>query len=245
MPKIECKNLTVMYLNKKKKEVVKALDNFNAIFESEKFSLILGQSGCGKTTLLRCIAGLEAYDGEILYNDLDSKLIEIQKKNLSYVSQNYVLYPHMTVFDNIAYPLKSINTSKEEIIERVNAIAEKFDLTHVLFVKPKCLSGGQQQRVAIARALVKNPQVCLFDEPFSNLDQETRVEERRFIKNALSNILCTVIFVTHNIEDAYSLADTIYVMKEGELIACKSPREIIKTKNEDVKEILGINDELL
>lgn len=239
MPKIECKNITVMYLNKKKKEAIKALDDFSATFESEKFSLIIGQSGCGKTTLLRTIAGLEKYLGEVTYNDLDSKAIEIQKKELSYVSQNYVLYPHLTIFDNIAYPLKSMHISREEIIERVNAIAEKFELTHCLSRRPKQLSGGQQQRVAIARALIKNPQVCLFDEPFSNLDPETRLEERKFIKKALSNILCTVIFVTHNIEDAFSLADSIYVMQDGKLIEKNTPQNIIKSTNKYVKELIG------
>ncbi|MGI6713899.1 MAG: ABC transporter ATP-binding protein [Bacilli bacterium] len=241
MPKIECKNITVTYRNKKTKEMVQALNNLSVTFASEKFSLILGASGCGKTTLLRVIAGLEKYEGEVLYNDFDAKMIEIQNKNLAYVPQNYVLYPHMTIFDNIAYPLKITNTPRDEIIKRVNEIAAQFDLTHCLFRRPKQLSGGQQQRVAIARALIKKPQICLFDEPFANLDQETRIQERRYVKKVLSSMMSTVIFVTHNIEDAYSLADTIYVMEQGKIIAIGSPREIYHCHDQRVQDIVRID----
>lgn len=159
MPKIECRNLTVMYQNRRKKEVIKVLDDLSVNFESEKFSLILGPSGCGKTTLLRVIAGLERHVGAVLYNGIDSKVLEVQNKSLSYVSQNYVLYPNMTVFDNIAYPLRTIHTPREEIIQRVTILAETLNISHCLFRRPKDLSGGQKQRVAIARALIKNPQV--------------------------------------------------------------------------------------
>lgn len=246
MPKIECRNLTVMYQNRRKKEVIKVLDDLSVNFESEKFSLILGPSGCGKTTLLRVIAGLERHVGAVLYNGIDSKVLEVQNKSLSYVSQNYVLYPNMTVFDNIAYPLRTIHTPREEIIQRVTILAETLNISHCLFRRPKDLSGGQKQRVAIARALIKNPQVCLFDEPFSNLDQAMRVEERRFVKKVLSERLCTVIFVTHNIEDAYALADSIYVMKDGKILEQGSPNQIIHSNHPLVKKLLGqFNDDIL
>lgn len=245
MPTIECKNVKVAYYKKKDKTTVLGLDNFSATFQNEKFSLILGSSGCGKTTLLRAIAGLEKYEGEIEYNGLDSRFIEIQRRNLSFVSQNYVLYPHMTVFDNIAYPLKSAGTPRDEIIERVSELAKRFELEPCLLRKPRDLSGGQQQRVAIARALIKKPQICLFDEPFSNLDHTTRVEERRFIKKALMGSLCTVIFVTHNMEDAYNLADTIYVMDKGQLVFMGTPNEVYHSTHPIVRALVQNNDDLL
>lgn len=236
MPKITISNLTARFQSKHSEEVV-ALDGLNVEFLSEAFNVVIGQSGCGKTTLLRCIAGLKDYEGEVLFDGMDVSDLIPSERNLSYVSQEYVLYPHLTVFDNIAFPLKNIGAPKKEIIERVKKIAETLELTYCLTRKPKHLSGGQQQRVALARALVKKPSICLLDEPFSNTDPQIRYRERRFIKNTMTQYGCTTIYVTHDFQEAMALADRLIVISNGKCVMQDEPMKVYDSGNETVESL--------
>ena len=211
---------------------IKVLENINTSFADQSFNVILGPSGCGKTTLLKAIMGVIEYEGEISFNDVPSGNLTIAEKNVSYVSQDIVLYPFMTIFDNIAFPLKAVKASRDEILERVYNIAEKLELTDCLSRKPRHLSIGQQQRVALARALVKRPSICLFDEPFSNLDSITRSESRRFLKNLLKEIGVTVIYVTHDLEEALSIADKIIIIKDKHVEFEGTSEELLLSSNE-------------
>ena len=211
---------------------IKVLENINTSFADQSFNVILGPSGCGKTTLLKAIMGVIEYEGEISFNDVPSGNLTIAEKNVSYVSQDIVLYPFMTIFDNIAFPLKAVKASRDEILERVYNIAEKLELTDCLSRKSRHLSIGQQQRVALARALVKRPSICLFDEPFSNLDSITRSESRRFLKNLLKEIGVTVIYVTHDLEEALSIADKIIIIKDKHVEFEGTSEELLLSSNE-------------
>ena len=216
MAKIETKNLTVTYTDKKKGDVI-AVNKISTVFENGEFSAIIGASGSGKTTLLRALSGLQEYEGEIFYDGIDADNLPFKRRNISYVTQNYSLYSHLNVFDNIAFPLKTIGASREEIIERVLSLAQQLDITVCLNRKPRQLSGGQQQRVALARALVKKPSICFMDEPLSNIDPRQRENVRALMKQTLKINGCTVIYVTHDINDAMLLADKIYVMNKGKI----------------------------
>lgn len=232
MSEITIKDLSVTF--KSKKREVLALDEFNATFR-EGMNVIVGYSGCGKTTLLRCIAGLQDYEGEIYFDGEDLDDVPTKDRNFSFVSQNYVLYPNYTVFENIAFPLKIMRAGRAEITERVRAMAEMLDLTACLNRKPKHISGGQQQRVAIARALVKNPLVCLLDEPFSNTDESMRSQTVRDLKRAFDATGCMGIYVTHDFKEALLLADRLFVMNEGRLEMSGTPDEVFESENEVVK----------
>jgi len=236
MPEIKVENLKVVYKsNKKKIEDTVALEDFNVTFESGKFNAIVGFSGCGKSTLLRAIAGLTPYEGTISFDGVDGENLLVAERNIAYVSQNYALYPHMTIFDNIAFPLKLLKASREEIIERVYEVAEKLEIKPLLSRKPRQLSGGQQQRVAIARALVKRPSICMFDEPLSNLDNEMRMEARYLIKKVVSSQDMTVLYVTHDFMEAMALSDYIYVINNKKIEVSGTPREVFDMDNEIVK----------
>lgn len=228
MPEIEVKNVSVVFKNKKQKVV--ALDEFSAHFK-EGMNVIVGYSGCGKTTLLRCIAGLENYDGEILLDGEDLDEIAIQDRNFSFVQQNFALYPRYTVFENIAFPLKVLKASRQEITERVKEVAQLLDLTVCLNRKPKNISGGQQQRVALARALVKRPSVCLLDEPFSNTDGTMRAHTVMWLKKVLAQTGCMGIYVTHDFREALALADNLYVINDGKLELSGTPGQVYESDN--------------
>lgn len=182
MVEVDVKNLTVVFTEKKQK--ITALDKVSVRFPAGSFNVILGYSGCGKTTLLRSVAGLTDYDGDVYYDGECINDVPTQRRNLAYVSQQYVLYSNQTIFDNIAFPLKLMGAAPKEIISTVNEIAEKLGIACCLTRKPKHISGGQQQRAAIARALVKRPSLCLLDEPLSNVDAQLRDEVRVRIKDA-------------------------------------------------------------
>ena len=217
---------------------VTALNDISLVLQSDTFHVIVGYSGCGKTTLLRCIAGLQDYDGDILFDGEETYDRDLRDKKSAFVSQQYTLYPRMTIFDNIAFPLIAARTEKHEIIDRVYALAKDLDIVHCLTRKPKQISGGQQQRVALARALVKMPSICLLDEPLSNLDVQLRYEQRNYIKNALTNIDCTAIYVTHDIHEALALADNLIVMNDGKIEISGNPNDIYKSSNPIVKSLL-------
>lgn len=228
MSEIELKNVSVVYKTKKRETV--ALDDFSATFK-DGMNVIVGYSGCGKTTLLRSILGLTDYEGEIYFDGDDLGDMSVKDRNFSFVSQNYILYPHYTVFENIAFPLKLLRASRDEIYERVCEVAEMLDVKACLNRRPKHISGGQQQRVAIARALVKRPSVCLMDEPFSNTDEATRAHTVRWLKDTFETTGCMGIYVTHDFKEALTLADTIYVMNEGRLELFGTPDEIYASDN--------------
>ena len=237
MAKIVFKNVDVIYKDKKSEKVV--FDHFNEEFLSDKTNVILGFSGCGKSTLLRALFDGVDYSGTITIDDKDIEDINVQDRELAYVSQEYVLYPHMTIFDNIAFPLRNMKAPSAEIKERVYAIAEELDLSMCLSRKPRHLSGGQQQRVALARALVKNPSICLLDEPLSNLDQATAFKAREIMKKCLNKRKVTVLYATHDINEATSLGDYIYAMDDGKIIFKGTPEEFMECKDERVKSLIN------
>ena len=185
--------------------------------------VIVGPSGCGKSTLLRMVAGLEdANEGNILIDNKKVNELEPMERNIAMVFQNYALYPHMTVFGNMAYGLKIAKVPKEEIESRVQKAAEILELGELLERKPNQLSGGQRQRVAMGRAIVRNPVAFLFDEPLSNLDAKLRVQMRLEIKKLQTQLKTTSLYVTHDQVEAMTLADRMIVMNEGnvEHIGC-------------------------
>ena len=235
MASIELKKVSIYYRNKK--DIITAVDEISLTFYDKKINVLLGFSGCGKTSILNAISGYILFDGEIFLNGTNILDIAVQKRNISYVSQEIVLYPHLTVYDNIAYPLKLLKLSREEIDIRVRELANELDIGFLLSRKPKYLSIGQQQRVAIARAFAKKPDIILMDEPLSNLDKETSDEIRNYIRTLIRQYNSTCIYVSHNILDALNLADTIFVMNEGKLVGEFTPEEFLQSKNEVVMKL--------
>ena len=203
--------------------------------------VIVGPSGCGKSTLLRMVAGLEdANEGNILIDNKKVNELEPMERNIAMVFQNYALYPHKTVNDNMAFSLKMKGLSKNEIANRVNQAAEILGLTPYLQRYPRALSGGQRQRVAMGRAIVRDPQVFLFDEPLSNLDAKLRVQMRAEIRELQQRLNSTTIYVTHDQIEAMTMADKIVVMKDGYIEQIGSPLEVYdKPANTFVASFIG------
>ncbi len=203
------------------------VDDQSLHIHDREFLVLLGPSGCGKTTTMRMIAGLEEpTDGEIWIGDRLVNDDLPKDRDVAMVFQNYGLYPHMTIFDNIAYPLRVRGTPKAEIEPRVHKAAEQVELTEFLQRKPKALSGGQRQRVALARAIVRTPQVFLMDEPLSNLDAKLRVSMRAELKHLSRELKITTVYVTHDQIEAMTLADRVAVMKNGVIQQLGTPDEI-------------------
>ena len=201
-----------------------AVKDFNLEIEDKEFVIFVGPSGCGKSTTLRMIAGLEdissgeLYIGDRLVNDVEPK-----DRDIAMVFQNYALYPHMSVYENMAFGLKLRKTPKDQIDKLVHEAARILDLEHLLDRKPKALSGGQRQRVAMGRAIVRNPKVFLMDEPLSNLDAKLRVQMRVEISKLHQRLETTIIYVTHDQTEAMTLGTRIVVMKDGVIQQCDSP----------------------
>ncbi len=208
-------------------EGVVAVQEFNLEIKDKEFIVLVGPSGCGKSTTLRMIAGLEEisggelYIGDRLVNDVAPK-----DRDIAMVFQNYALYPHMTVYDNMAFALKLRHTPKDEIDKKVKEAAEILDITQYLGRKPKAMSGGQRQRVAIGRAIVRAPQVMLMDEPLSNLDAKLRNQMRAEIIKLREKIQTTFIYVTHDQTEAMTLGDRIVIMKDGFIQQIGTPQEV-------------------
>jgi len=203
------------------------VDNQSLHIKDREFLVLLGPSGCGKTTTMRMIAGLEdPTDGEIWIGDRKVNDDLPKDRDVAMVFQNYGLYPHMTIFENIAYPLRVRGVPKSEIGPRVETAAEKVELTQFLDRKPKALSGGQRQRVALARAIVRTPKVFLMDEPLSNLDAKLRVTMRAELKHLSRELQITTVYVTHDQIEAMTLADRVAVMKHGVIQQLGTPDEI-------------------
>src|SRR5438309_2074725 len=204
-----------------------AVENLDLEVRDKEFVVLLGPSGCGKTTTLRCVAGLEEADGGEIYigdrlvNDLDPK-----DRNVAMVFQSYALYPHMTVFQNLAFPLQNAKVAENEIVQRVNRAARLLQIESLLGRKPIQLSGGQRQRVALGRAIVREPSVFLMDEPLSNLDAQLRVHMRAELKRLQKDLGITTIYVTHDQVEAMTMADRVALMNKGVLQQYQGPRTL-------------------
>lgn len=219
--RIRLENLTKQY------QEVTAVDHLNLEIEDGTLVCLLGPSGCGKSTTLSIIAGLErATEGTIYFDEENVSGLEAEERDIGMVFQDYALYPHMTVQDNIAFPLKMQGWKKKDRIEKVKEAAKMLQIEEYLKRKPGKLSGGQQQRVAIARAIVKNPKILLLDEPLSNLDARLRIELRDEIRRVQKQLGITTIFVTHDQEEALSISDKILLMEKGRISQYSSPKEM-------------------
>ena len=219
--RIRLENLTKRY------QEVTAVDHLNLEIEDGDLVCLLGPSGCGKSTTLSIIAGLEqATEGAIYFDEENVGGLEAEERDIGMVFQDYALYPHMTVQENIAFPLKMQGWKKKDRIEKVKEAAKMLRIEEYLKRKPGKLSGGQQQRVAIARAIVKNPKILLLDEPLSNLDARLRIELRDEIRRVQKQLGITTIFVTHDQEEALSISDKILLMEKGKISQYSSPKEM-------------------
>ena len=203
---------------------VKAVDKLSLGVENKEFMVLVGPSGCGKSTTLRMIAGLEDItEGQIYIGDKQVNDVPAKDRDIAMVFQNYALYPHMVVFENMAFGLKLRHYSKSEIIQRVNEAADILGIKHLLGRRPRELSGGERQRVAVGRAIVRKPLVFLFDEPLSNLDAKMRVQMRTEINRLHIRLQTTIIYVTHDQTEAMTMGDRIAVMKDGILQQLADP----------------------
>lgn len=219
--RIRLENLTKRY------QEVTAVDHLNLEIEDGDLVCLLGPSGCGKSTTLSIIAGLEqATEGAIYFDEENVGGLEAEDRDIGMVFQDYALYPHMTVQENMAFPLKMQGWKKKDRIEKVKEAAKMLQIEEYLKRKPGKLSGGQQQRVAIARAIVKNPKILLLDEPLSNLDARLRIELRDEIRRVQKQLGITTIFVTHDQEEALSISDKILLMEKGKISQYSSPKEM-------------------
>ena len=206
-----------------------ALDRFNLTFEEGEFIVLLGPSGSGKTTACRILAGLEEpSSGSIWVGGRDITRLPPRQRRMSMVFQNYALYAHRSVYDNIAYPLRIRHVARAQIDSRVRETAAMLDISALLDRRPRQLSGGEAQRVAVARALVWRPEICLMDEPLSNLDALLRLQTRTELKRLHFELGTTFVFVTHDQEEAMTLGTRIAILKEGRLIQFDAPREIYR-----------------
>ena len=233
---IRIENLTKAYGD------FKAVDNMNLHISDGELVGLLGPSGCGKSTTLFMLAGLsDPTDGKIYFGDREVTKVAPEDREIGLVFQNYALYPHMTVEENIMFPLINRKVKKAEARERAYEMARLVQLDGLMKRKPKALSGGQQQRVAIARALVKKPEVLLLDEPLSNLDAKLRIETREEIRRIQQEVKITTIFVTHDQEEAMSISDRIAVMKSGVVQQYEVPQVMyLNPDNLFVAQFLGM-----
>jgi multiple sugar transport system ATP-binding protein len=219
--------VTFDHVTKKYSPEVTAVNDLNLEIEDGEFLVLVGPSGCGKTTALRCVAGLEDItSGFLRIGDRVVNRVPSKDRDIAMVFQSYALYPHMTVYDNLAFGLKLLKTPKEEIKRRVNDAAKVLDLDKLLDRKPRALSGGQRQRVALGRAIVREPSAFLMDEPLSNLDAKLRVQTRAEILRLQQRLGVTTIYVTHDQVEAMTMGDRIAVMNLGILQQAGSPEEL-------------------
>jgi len=203
------------------------IPELNLSIAKGEFFTLLGPSGCGKTTTLRLIAGLELADqGKISIAGKDVTKLDPPARRIAMVFQNYALYPHMTVFENISYPLRVRRVAREDIGKRVKESSGRLRISHLLERMPSQISGGEQQRVAVCRAMVQEPNAFLFDEPLSNLDARLRLEARRFLRKIQKELGVTAVYVTHDQAEAMAMSDRVAVMKQGRLAQVGTPEEI-------------------
>jgi len=223
MAQVTLKNLDKSYGD------TQVLHGINLEIQDGEFAVLVGPSGCGKSTTLRIVAGLEgASGGDVFIGDTRVNDVEPKNRDIAMVFQNYALYPHMNVYENMAFGLRLRKYSEQEIKERVEEAAEILSVEDYLYRRPKELSGGQRQRVAVGRAIVRKPSVFLFDEPLSNLDAKLRVQMRTEIKKLHARLKTTMIYVTHDQVEAMTMGDRIVVMKDGYIMQADEPLEIYK-----------------
>lgn len=234
MKEIEFVNYSCYYLYKK--EYIKVLDDISFFVSSGDFLVIVGPSGSGKTTLIKSILGQIRYiEGDLLIQGKSIDTYKMTPYTFGYVSQQYSLYPHLTVFENIAFPLRAMHTSQEEVNERVMEIAIKFKISFLLTRKPAQLSIGQQALVCLAKAIIKKPNIVLLDEPFSSLDNIKKIEMRELLKDIHNTYHTTFLYVTHEMADAYALADKIVFLNQGKIEKITTAKELLEqAKNESV-----------
>ena len=220
-------SLSLKHIYKKYPGGVTAVSDFNLEIKDKEFLILVGPSGCGKSTTLRMIAGLEEIsEGELFIGDRLVNDVAPKDRDIAMVFQNYALYPHMTVFENMAFGLKLRKVPKEEIKRRVEEAARILDINHLLERRPKALSGGQKQRVALGRAIVRNPKVFLLDEPLSNLDAKLRASMRTELTKLHKKVETTFIYVTHDQVEAMTMATRIVVMKDGLIQQVDTPQNL-------------------
>ena len=236
MSSVVLKNLVKSYDGKKN-----IIDNINLEIKDKEFIVLVGSSGCGKSTILRLISGLEEItSGDILIDDKVVNNTHPKDRDIAFVFQSYALYPHMSVYDNIAFGLKMRKFDKKYIDEKVRSVAKSLNLEELLERKPKQLSGGQRQRVALGRAIVRNPKVFLMDEPLSNLDANLRVQMRSEIKKLHQNLQTTFVYVTHDQTEALTMGDRIVILDKGKIQQVDTPEEIYNhPKNKFVAGFIG------
>lgn len=238
---LELKNVCKTYSLKKKRENKYAVRDFNLTINDKEFIVLVGPSGCGKSTLLQMIAGLEEVsDGSIMLDGVQIQSTPPERRDMAMIFQSYALYPHMTVYENMAFALRIQHCPKAEIDERVRRVAGELGLSDYLFTKPDNLSGGERQRVAIGRAIVRNPKIFLMDEPLSNLDVKLRNQMRAEMIKLHKKLDTTFIYVTHDQMEAMTLGERIVVMKDGKIQQVGSPRHIYNSpENTFVASFIG------
>ena len=224
MAGIVLKNITKIYPNK-----FKAIDNLDLDIRDKEFIVLVGPSGCGKSTTLRIIAGLEdVTDGNIIINGKTVNDVPSKDRNISMVFQNYALYPHMNVYENMAFSLKLRKINKKEIKEKILEIARTLEIEDILYKKPATLSGGQKQRAALGRAIIREPDIFLFDEPLSNIDAKLRTQMRIELIGLHKRLQTTFVYVTHDQTEAMTMGERIVVMKDGKIQQIDTPENLYK-----------------
>lgn len=231
MSEIRFENVSVLYEGRKK-DFITALDNVSFSMKDGLFHVIVGPSGCGKTSLMKCITGDVIYEGKVYLNYKDIEETAIKDRRLSYMSQDYIVFPNINVYDNIAFPLRVMKMDHDLADQKIKEIASILDIDYLLTRKTKYLSIGQISRVALAKALVKDSDVFLFDEPIRNLDSRNRDIVLDLIKTNIKQKKKTTVYITHDIQEALLLADLIHVFDQGHFIGTFTPKEFLDSHNE-------------
>lgn len=242
MERIKVEHLSLSYPDTRKghkKEKIPALHDISLSVHDGEFLVIIGPTGGGKSSLLKAMLGIVPYEGTVEISGIDSNLLSPRAKRLSYVSQSFLTYNFMSVYANIALPLKAEKVPVREIEKRVDEIAEVFGIGHLLSRKPTKLSQGQQQRVALARALIRHSDAYFFDEPFSNLDPLIRADLRKRLKEYQKTHHATMVFVTHDINDALLLADRVVVIVDGRIAELGTVEDVLRSTKPEVQALVG------
>ena len=240
MAKIELKKVNVLYEDKKK-GFITAIDDVSFSFKEGCINVLIGPSGSGKSTLLKCLSGELIYEGHILYNGKELEPIKAKDRKISYMTQDLTIFPHMNVYENIMFPLKLMKMDYDLADQKIKEIADELDIDYLLTRNPKYISLGQASRVALAKALVKDSDLYLFDEPTRGLDTENKNKVISLIKNHLKKTGKTAIYITHESQEALSLADYIFVLHKGKFIGMFTPAEYLSSDNEV---IIGLRSDL-
>ena len=237
MNEIVFNHVSVLYENSNK-QIVKGLNDLSLSFPFNKVNVIVGYSGCGKTSLLKCLTDSLLYQGEILFGETELSKVSLKDRKISYVSQDIVLYPKLNVYENIMFPLKTGKINYDEADQKVKKVAKDLEIDLLLTRNIRYLSIGQKSRVQLAKALVKNSELYILDEFDKNLDPTISKKIMTKFVNSLKVQNKTVVMATHNIEEATAIADSIYVLNEGQLVGVFTPQEFITSDNEIVNSLL-------